>query len=91
MSLDRAIAHGRERRRRYYRSAAFDPSCRPGGDCPWCQGNRTHQARKAEAAAREALAEVPDVLAERWERSFMEPEYLDRLADRRPAWMRRDA
>lgn len=47
MSLDRAIAHGRERRRPYYRSGAFDRSCRPHGACPWCRQNRLHGRQKA--------------------------------------------
>lgn len=45
MSLDKGIEHGKEWRRPYYGSAAFDRSCRPGGDCPWCYGNRMHSTR----------------------------------------------
>jgi len=55
VSLDKAIKHGKERRKPYRKSAAFDRSCRPGGGCPWCAGNRTYQARRAEAAAREEM------------------------------------
>lgn len=47
MSREKAIATGKERRRPYYRSGRVDRSCRPGGDCPWCLRNRTHQGQKA--------------------------------------------
>lgn len=55
MSLDRAIASGKERRRPYRRSKAFDSSCRNHGGCAWCEGNRTYQHRKIKAAVRDAL------------------------------------
>lgn len=45
MSLDKGIEHGKEWRKPYYGSAAFDRSCRPHGDCPWCYGNRIHSMR----------------------------------------------
>lgn len=57
MSLERAIRHGRERRRVYRKSAAFDRSCRPGGNCPWCRANRLWSRVRAERAAREHLRE----------------------------------
>jgi hypothetical protein len=46
MSLDKAIEHGKERRKRYYRAKAFDRTCRPNGSCPWCRGNRLHKHKK---------------------------------------------
>ena len=45
MSLDKGIEHGKEWRRPYYGSSAFDRSCRPHGNCPWCYGNRMHSTR----------------------------------------------
>lgn len=50
MSLDKAIQHGKEHRARYRGSAAFDPSCRPGGDCPWCQRTRKHKGERRRPA-----------------------------------------
>jgi len=47
MSLDKAISHGKEHRKRYYGSKTFDSSCRPGGSCPYCISNRTHRNAKA--------------------------------------------
>ena len=45
MSLDKAILHGKEKRRPYRGSKAIDPSCRNHGDCPVCRENRLHKFR----------------------------------------------
>ena len=45
MSLDKAIAHGKERRKPYRGSKAFDYTCRNHGSCPWCEENRKHKFR----------------------------------------------
>ena len=45
MSLDKAIEHGKEKRKPYRGSKAFDPSCRNHGGCPWCEENRKHKFR----------------------------------------------
>jgi len=43
MSLNKAIEHKKEHRKKYYGSKAFDSSCRPHGGCPTCEGNRKHK------------------------------------------------
>ena len=48
MSLDKAIEHGKERRKPYRGSKAFDRSCRNHGTCGWCQSNRTIKDRRRE-------------------------------------------
>ena len=48
MSLDKAIAHGKERRKPYRGSKAIDPSCRNHGGCLWCEENRKHKFRDKE-------------------------------------------
>lgn len=53
MSLDKAIQHGKERRKPYRRSKAFDRTCRNHGSCPWCRGNRLHAKQRDEAKARD--------------------------------------
>jgi hypothetical protein len=53
MSLDKAIRYGKERRKPYRKSKAFDTSCRNHGSCPWCEGNRTIQEQKEELSAQE--------------------------------------
>lgn len=45
MSLDKAIAHGKEHRKPYYGSKAIDPSCRNHETCPWCKEDRLHKFR----------------------------------------------
>ena len=40
MSLDKAIAHGKEHRKPYRGSKAFDCSCRNHGSCSYCTSNR---------------------------------------------------
>jgi len=42
MTLNKAIFYNKEYRKNYYRSGRFDYSCRPGGSCPYCRGNRFH-------------------------------------------------
>lgn len=45
MSLDKAIEHGKERRKPYRGSKAFDYTCRNHGGCTWCEENRKHKFR----------------------------------------------
>ena len=49
MSLDKAIEHGKERRRPYHGGKAIDKSCRNHGGCDYCLGNRMYQARRMKA------------------------------------------
>lgn len=46
MAFDKTYPNRKDRRRQYHGSKAIDASCRPGGDCPHCQGNRHHANRK---------------------------------------------
>lgn len=57
MALDKAIAHGKEYRRLYRKSEAFDRSCRPHGGCPYCERRRMFRRRAGEKfAARDVRA-----------------------------------
>lgn len=47
MSLNKAIEHGKERRKPYRGAKAVDVTCRNHGDCPVCRMKREHKARKA--------------------------------------------
>lgn len=40
MSLDKAILHGKEKRKPYYGAKAIDPSCRNHGSDSWSEANR---------------------------------------------------
>lgn len=48
MSLDKAIKHGKEKRKEYHGNKKYDSSCRNHGDCPWCENNRKHKHKKRE-------------------------------------------
>lgn len=39
--LDKAIQHGKERRKQYTGAKLCDRTCRNHGSCPQCKGNRT--------------------------------------------------
>lgn len=41
MALDKAIRSGKEHRKQYRGSKAFDCTCRNNGSCEWCRMNRT--------------------------------------------------
>ena len=45
MSLDKAIAHGKEKRKPYRGCKAIDPTCRNNGSCEWCKSNRLFKFR----------------------------------------------
>lgn len=51
VSLEKAIEHGKERRRPYRGSRRFDRGCRNHGTCGWCEDNRTYANRRRLAAA----------------------------------------
>ena len=46
MSLDKAIEHGKEKRKPYRGSKAFDHTCRNHGSCDWCRENRLYRENK---------------------------------------------
>jgi len=51
MSLDKSIKSGKEKRKKYRGSKAVDCTCRNGGTCPWCIGNRQYKNKKREESA----------------------------------------
>lgn len=57
MSLEKAIKHGKEHRKPYYRSERFDRTCRPHGSCPWCQSRRSYNSRRRLEAAQMQMEE----------------------------------
>ena len=57
MSLDKAIEHGKEHRKKYYGSKAIDASCRNHGGCSWCEENRKHKFRDKHPIEDEDLEE----------------------------------
>ena len=64
MSLDKAIEHGKEKRKPYYGSKAKDKTCRnhggngkkhDAGQCVWCKENRMIQSMKEDLRIKEEL------------------------------------
>ena len=55
MSLNKAVEHGKEKRKPYYRYCEqIDRSCRCHGGCEWCLGNRLiNKLRREEAMKQE--------------------------------------
>ena len=45
MSLDKAIKHGKEKRKPYRGSKAIDSTCRNHGSCLYCEQNRRWKMR----------------------------------------------
>ena len=61
MSLDKAIQHGKEHRKPYRGSKAFDSSCRNHGSCDWCRNNRLHKFKKEYEEQIDELRSVNDL------------------------------
>lgn len=53
MSLNKAIEHGKEKRKPYRHGKAVDKSCCNHGGCSWCEGNRTYKNKKRLDATKE--------------------------------------
>jgi hypothetical protein len=60
MSLDKAIEHGKEKRKPYIGAKARDCTCRNHGSCEWCRGNRLHQQIRADEVSRQELEDYYD-------------------------------
>lgn len=57
MSFEKAIQHGKEKRKKYRDSRRFDYSCRNHGSCGYCKRTRTHTFKLREFAAIEEIKE----------------------------------
>ena len=60
MALDKAIEHGKEKRKPYKGAKAVDCSCRNNGSCEWCRGNRTYRNVRELIRAKELGLELED-------------------------------
>ena len=49
MSMDKAIASGKEHRKAYRGAKAIDTTCRNHGSCKWCKSNRLHKFLKKDS------------------------------------------
>lgn len=57
MALDKAIEHGKEKRRPYKGAKAVDCSCRNHGTCEWCRENRMYKTIRDLARTRQEMKE----------------------------------
>ena len=83
MSLDKAILYKKEYRKPYYRSGKFDITCRPGGACGWCKGNRLHSTLKRMSVANDTLEEFLDAPVTQWSEY---PSYTRLVGGSTPPW-----
>ena len=51
MSLDKAIAYGKEHRKQYQGAKRYDCSCRNHGSCDRCKSDRLYKFMKNEQSA----------------------------------------
>lgn len=61
MSFDKEYPNRKDHRKKYYRSKAFDRSCRCHGGCPQCEGNRLYSDKKNRHAADEQIKEYKEL------------------------------
>lgn len=55
MSFDKNYPNRKDHRKPYHGSARFSGSCRPGGSCPVCSGDRQYQERLVQERAKDEL------------------------------------
>lgn len=60
MSLNKAIKHGKEKRKQYKGAKAIDATCRNHGSDYWCEKNRKIKYLRKEQAAKEKERERND-------------------------------
>ncbi len=56
--LNKAIEHGKEKRKPYMGAKAICKSCRNHGDCDWCKSNRLYKFKKEEEKTLDKLKEI---------------------------------
>ena len=79
MSMEKAVKHGKVKRRKYYDSRTFDYSCRHGGNCAWCSNGRQFKGRKDMAASQEQVEEFWLQYERFWEDSLASVELAEVL------------
>ena len=64
VSLDKAIASGKERRKAYTGAKAIACSCRNHGTCEWCKRGRLYQLNKEKERMKEREKEWEEAAIE---------------------------
>lgn len=65
MTLEKAIAHGKEHRKGYRergKPGSFDRSCRPHGGCAYCQRARLFHQLREDAEVRDQMRHQQDAV-----------------------------
>lgn len=60
MTLDKAIKHGKEHRKQYRGSKAFDRTCRNHGSDDWEKDNRLYRANRLEEKAKQDIETIEE-------------------------------
>lgn len=82
MSLDKAIQHGKEKRKPYRGCKAFDPACRNHGSDTYMNKGRLHNRTKAEQQADAKIKEAqnePIITNREWLESLSDEELAEVL------------
>ena len=58
MSLNKAIKHGKEKRKSFHRYPVN--CCNNNGGCPWCTRDRFHSTKRCEDIAKDKMKEVEE-------------------------------
>lgn len=58
MGFDKVYPNRKDKRKPFRKSARFDRSCRHGGSCDYCLGNRTHNTDKKIAQSNDKLKDI---------------------------------
>ena len=64
MALDKAIQHGKEKRKPYRKAKAISHTCRNHGSCPYCRDNRLVGNRRLAERIIALLAERGEALTD---------------------------
>lgn len=62
MSFDKNYPNRKDHREAFIGAKSFDRTCRNGGSCPACQGNRTIRKTRTELSASDDIAHVLEEL-----------------------------
>ena len=57
MSFEKAIEHGKEKRKPYYGSKRIDKTCRNHGSCPYCAKGREYSSNKRKDKMKDMVSE----------------------------------
>jgi hypothetical protein len=62
MGFDNKYPNRKDWRDGYHKSGKYDASCRPGGSCPYCRGNRQIGDKKRELKTRDAMDDIREAV-----------------------------